>query len=321
MSPYEPGTMEVGPSARVVVVGGANTDLVGLPDARLLPRDSNPGRIRVSAGGVGRNIAENLVRLGVDVQLITAFGDDAEARQLAEECRSAGIGLDGAFVAEGLPGARYLAINDERHDLAVALNDMRAVEQLDVKRLEEPARRELISGADLIVMDANLSSGTLEYLVENAKVPVLLDPVSAPKALRAEGLLGRLSAIKPNAREAAELLGREVRHADDATDAARTFVSSGVGQAFVTVGSTGVAWAGEGASGWLPAPLVTVANTNGAGDAFAAGVAYAMLTGAHARETAMVGSVMAALTLSTEATVNPALTRDRLLAAIRELWG
>lgn len=321
MSPFEPGTMDVASSVLVVVVGGANTDLVGFPDSRIVTRDSNPGRVRVSPGGVGRNIAENLARLGVDVQLITAFGDDADARQLAEECRQAGIGLDGALVADGVPGARYLAIHDDRHDLALALNDMRAVERLDAARLADPVRAELIARADLLVVDTNLPAGALTHLVENASAPVVLDPVSSAKCVRAATILGRLAAIKPNAHEAAELLGREVRHADDATDAARTFVASGVGQAFVTVGATGVAWAGDGASGWLPSPLVNVVSTNGAGDAFASGVAYAMLAGAQAREAAMAGSVMAALTLSTEATVNPALTRDRLVSAIKELWG
>lgn len=321
MAPFDAGHLTVSDDVHVVVVGGANTDLIGVSDSRLSVRDSNPGRVKVTPGGVGRNIAENLARLGVDVQLITAFGDDADSRQLAEECRQAGIGLDGAIVAEGVPGARYLAIHDERHDLALGLNDMRAVEHLDAARLGEPAPLELLSSADLVVLDTNLTTGSLEFAVEHAGGPVLLDPVSAPKSIRAETVLAHLAAIKPNSLEAAELLGREVRHADDATDAARTFVSSGVGMAFVTVGATGVAWAGDGASGWLPAPLVNVANTNGAGDAFAAGVAYAMLAGVQAREAAMAGSVMAALTLASEETVNPALSRDRLLDAMKELWG
>jgi pseudouridine kinase len=67
----------------VVVVGGMNADVVDRSFEPLLARDSNPGRTSVSSGGVGRNIAENLVHLGVDVELITALGGDHNALALS----------------------------------------------------------------------------------------------------------------------------------------------------------------------------------------------------------------------------------------------
>ena len=60
----------------VVVVGGVNIDIAGIPSQPLVPRDSNPGLVRMSLGGVGRNIAHNLSLLGVEVKFITAFGED-----------------------------------------------------------------------------------------------------------------------------------------------------------------------------------------------------------------------------------------------------
>lgn len=320
MVSFDPDALDVAGSALAVVVGGANTDIAGFPDHRLAMRDSNPGHVRLSPGGVGRNIAENLARLGVDSQLITAFGGDADARELADECTRLGIGLTGSLIARELPGARYIAINDEHGDLALALNDMRVMDLITPAYLATDTCADLLAAADVVVVDANLAADTLEHLARTVTAPILLDPVSAPKAVRTRAILERLAAIKPNALEAAALLGREVRHADDAIEAARALVEKGTERAYVTLGATGVAWAGDGGSGWLPATRIEIASTSGAGDAFAAGVAYAMLARADACESALFGAALAALTLSTEVTVNPALSRERLRATMRELW-
>jgi len=62
---------------RVLVVGAAGLDLKVRPrTAEVALGRSNPGEIRWGWGGVARNMAENLARLGTEVQLITAVGDD-----------------------------------------------------------------------------------------------------------------------------------------------------------------------------------------------------------------------------------------------------
>lgn len=66
-----------------VVIGGVNMDIGGQSFGPLVARDSNPGAVRVSPGGVGRNIAHNMALLGLDVRMLTALGDDLYARQIA----------------------------------------------------------------------------------------------------------------------------------------------------------------------------------------------------------------------------------------------
>ena len=75
------------------VVGGVNVDIGGQSYAPLVARDSNPGRVRISLGGVGRNIAHNMSLLGVDVRLLTAFGDDLHAQRVAASCGELGIDI------------------------------------------------------------------------------------------------------------------------------------------------------------------------------------------------------------------------------------
>lgn len=304
--------------ARVVVVGGANTDIVGVPDGGLTARDSNPGHVRTSAGGVGRNIAENLARLGVRTHLITAFGSDIASSELAASCRLAGVDVSASLVAQDLPGARYLAIVDGERDLAVAVNDMRVLDLLTPEALDVPARVELLAAASLVVADANLPDATLVWLAANVSAPLVLDVVSAAKAPRAAAVLPRLAAIKASALEAGVLLGRVVDGLPDACSAAEELVARGAGAAFVTCGPAGSAWADASGSGTLPAPLVTVASTNGAGDAFAAGVAYALLAAADAGTAALFGCAVASIALEDEETVSAAVTLEAATARMRE---
>ena len=68
----------------IVGVGAANADLNGASLAPIHLRDSNPGHISLSAGGVTRNVCENLARLGADVKLISAVGSDVYAEQYSQ---------------------------------------------------------------------------------------------------------------------------------------------------------------------------------------------------------------------------------------------
>lgn len=299
--------------ARVVVLGGANTDVIGVSAATLLARDSNPGAIRTSPGGVGRNIAENLARMGVAVELVTAFGDDEAGRALMASCRARGIGITGSMLVADLPGAHYLAVMDERHDMAVAVNDMRVLDRLTPDALAVSERAELILAADLVVVDANLSAESIEWLAGLVRAPMVLEPVSAAKVARAAGVLSRFAAITPNPLEAAVLLGHEVAGLDGALEAARELVGLGVGSAFVTCGAEGASWADATSSGLLPAPDVEVANASGAGDAFCAGVAYALLEQAGARAAGRLGTALAGFALADADTVSRTVSRVAVL--------
>ena len=91
----------------IVVIGGVNMDIFGHPDAPLVQKDSNPGHVSLSAGGVARNIAHNLALLGEDVKFISAFGEDAHAAQLAEGCRRVGMDISNSLT---VPAASPLHI-------------------------------------------------------------------------------------------------------------------------------------------------------------------------------------------------------------------
>ncbi len=291
---------------RITVVGGANLDIVGFPTGSFALRDSNPGHVRSSPGGVARNIAENLARLGAEVRLVTAFGEDEVTEWLMAECEAAGIDISFSVRAEGVPGSRYLAVLDGSGDLAAAVNDMRALDALTPDVLDPAA----FAGADAVVLDTNVYSSTIARVAELAGgAPLLLDPVSTAKAKAAQPVLGRLDVLKANLREAEELSG-----AAGAEGAAARLLETGMRHVVVTLGPAGVLCASREETFRLPPPTADVVNVTGAGDAFTAGVAWGLASGMDFRHVAEWASALSAITLECERTVCENITADAVRA-------
>ena len=142
-----------------IVIGAANMDIAGRPNASLVAGDSNPGKVTMSFGGVGRNVAHNLALLDSDVRLLTAFGEDYRARELKEGCLDCGIDIDASITVPGASTSTYLFIMDEHGEMQEAINDMQIYEHVTPERIEE--RLDVIQHAAACVIDTNLTQQTI----------------------------------------------------------------------------------------------------------------------------------------------------------------
>ena len=264
-------------SSYIAVTGGVNVDIGAQPSQRLRTKDSNPGYVHTSLGGVGRNIAHNLRLLGAEVELLTALGSDGYARAMAESCASLGIGVEHALRVPDVRTSTYVYINDERGDMALAVSDMAICEKLTPDYFA--GCLELLNGAALVVADTNLPAESLAYLAEHLTVPLFIDPVSVAKADKLTELLPRIHTLKPNALEAELLSGVPVVDRNSARRAARRLIDLGVKQVFLSLGKEGFLAAAEDETVWEPAPRAEVKSTTGAGDALMAALAWAWLRG------------------------------------------
>ena len=154
---------------KAAVIGGMNFDVVGISESALLMRDSNIGKIRFSAGGVGRNIAEQLARLGADTSLFTCVSDDFAGHMLKNDARIKNIDL--SFAKESASNASvYLSIHEPGGDMALAINDMSLISEITPAYLESVLFE--IQKADVVVVDANLSPESLAFVFENVYKPI-----------------------------------------------------------------------------------------------------------------------------------------------------
>src|SRR5690554_1362807 len=173
----------------VTVIGGVNVDIIGFPKDNLIQKDSNPGIVKISLGGVGRNIAENLVKLGIHSKLISAIGDDEYGRMVLTEAKNIGLDIKDSLILNNQPTSIYMAVLDKQGDMNVAISDMSIFEEISIDFIKQ--KKYLIENAKICVIDTNIPKEVIKYiLLNNKKTDFFLDTVSTTKAMKIKDLIG-----------------------------------------------------------------------------------------------------------------------------------
>lgn len=306
----------------ITVAGAVNVDIAGTPTAPLVDRDSNPGHVKITYGGVGRNIAENIVRLGMRAELLTVLGNDMHTGHIQKHCHDLGIGLQHALIASGRSTSAYLCINDVSGDMHVAVNDMGIYSMMTPEYLRSNIN--LINHGNLLVIDANIPQESIEYLAENCTVPILAEPVSTLKAVRFKNILPMIFMIKPNRLEAETLSGIRIKDDSDLLNAANALLDLGVKHVYISLGSEGVFYAGGSVRKKIARYESLVVNTTGCGDAFMAACAWGIAKGFPMEKNALLGLAAASLCVEVQGAVCMNITVENLFKRIDEsgdeLW-
>lgn len=304
----------------VVVIGGANVDVKARTLAPAVPGTSNPGVTTQAPGGVARNIAENLARLGVPTHLIAAVGRDPNGDLLLRETEAAGVDVRNVLRSDR-PTGTYTAVLDERGELVIAVAAMGATDALTPAALND--RRRVLRGASWVIADGNLSTETLTHLLTlcaQGSTPVVFEPVSVPKAGRllpalASGLAPHT--VTPNVAELAALVGQDIPNTSDAlAGAAGQLHAWGVQTVWVRRGERGSLLSTPDGVTEVPALSAQVADVTGAGDAMLAAYLAALLAGHPPAEAARHGHAAAALTVESTHAVSPILTPGTIRARL-----
>jgi pseudouridine kinase len=297
----------------VLVIGAAGIDSKGRASASLTRSSSTPGFVRVAVGGTARNVADNLVRLGVEAVLLSAVGNDSSGRRILSNAAEIGLNTDYLIVSDEHHSAAYVAILDEAGNLAHSVDDMRVLTRITPEVINQ--RRSLIKNAEMIVMDSNLSEATIAELFKVAAryhVRICADPASTSMATKLKPYLPVIYMITPNIPEAQVLSGQTINDEDDALAAARSLVNAGVSIAMITLAEEGVVYASANDSGHVPAVSTDIVDSTGASDALTATVVFGLLNDIPLDESVRLGASAAALTLACADTVCADLSLDLL---------
>ena len=293
-----------------VVVGGVNMDIGGRSFSPLVAEDSNPGAINISLGGVGRNIAHNMTLLGLDVQMLTAFGEDVHGQRIAASCSELGIDVSHALRVADLPTSIYLYIAGPNGDMSMAMSDMQIADRISPAYLA--ANLPLLQNAQVIVCDTNIPEESLVFLAENCTAPLFVDPVSTIKAEKLRAILPRIHTLKPNFLEAQLLSGITCKDKKDVHLVADKLLEMGVHRLFISMGADGVYAATKEEQVLLPNLPGKVVNTTGCGDAFMAAIVWAYLEGTDLKNTALAGLAAGSIAMESAETINPAMSATAL---------
>ena len=305
------------PASSVVVIGAASLDIKGQLARDFRPGTSNAATVRLSAGGVARNIAENLVRLGMSASLIAAVCKDDFGRTIIEQTAATGVDTSAVMTTCDQRSAAYIAIISPNTELLAALDDSVAARAISPEWIGTFADR--LRQAQMVVVDANLRRATVDFILDlcdEAHVPVAFEPVAYSLASRFQDRVGRFTLVNPNALEAEALSGIAVTDTASAIKAAQHLVALGTDIAVVTMAQEGIAYATSSEVGHIPAMPVEVVDPTGAGEALAAALVYGLTNDIPIAECIRLGAIAAMVTLRSPETVAPELTLEYLYAQL-----
>ncbi len=293
----------------VVVFGAINIDLLATAEHQVVADDSTPGKLHRYAGGVGRNIAENLARLDIDTTLVSAVGNDELGRQVLTYTEAAGVNVSAVMVQPEMETASYTAIHNSDGELLHAVSDMHIFDHFLLPDFEIIAP--LIESADAIVLDANLPESVLVEISEHSHGKfIVADCVSRQKCKRLNGVLNSLSLLKVNRAEAIALTD-----CSDESDESllRDLHKLGPSRLLLSAGSEGVVLSGSaGVNRVSELPQTNVVSTSGAGDAMLSGVVAGELYGIDASQQLLWGTIAAAETVAVHSPCAATISRQLL---------
>ena len=296
----------------ILCIGGSNVDRKIQVLNSLQYGTSNPAESTQSCGGVARNIAENLGRLGTDVALMTIVGKDNEGEWLLDSIKSF-VDISPSQVSAEMATGTYTAILDTNGEMALALADMSIYDTVNADFIEK--KWGYAAAAEMVVMDTNFPAEVLSQVIARCheeNIPLCITPVSAPKISKLPADLHGVTWLIANLAEAEALSGIKIMEDEDIYKVAEKIGDKGVERVVITQGDKGLMYYTQAESGIILPPKIKVEDVTGAGDSLVAGIMFAFLQGLETEESCKIGMACSLLTLQSHETVHPNLNEIRL---------
>lgn len=281
-------------SVRVVVVGGANVDMVATA-----PRLPKPGEtvigtnFTIACGGKGANQAVAAARLGASVSFIGRVGDDMFGEMLERSLREAGV--DTTFLKRDSSShtgvAQIYVAQDGENCIIVVLGANGRVSGGDIEEAEER-----ISNSHCLVLQLEIPYEAATRAVEIAnKHGVKVVSNLAPAQEFARELLSMCDVVTLNESEATQMTGIAINDLDDAMRGAKALLEMGARAVVLTMGKQGAVAADKGGIEHIPAFKVDSIDATAAGDAFTAALAVRLCEGVSLRDAVVFANAAGAL--------------------------
>ena len=283
---------------KVLVVGSLNMDIVIETDHIPVSGETISGKsIELIPGGKGANQAYTIGKLGGNVAMLGAVGEDDKGQKLLENLEKVGVNVAGIKKMNDVPtGQAYIAVDSAGNNVIVIIAGANG--EVSESLIRE--NMELILNSDIIVMQLEIPLEVVRFVkdlaVELGKT-VIIDPAPAVKGIP-DSFWAGIDYIKPNETEIGILTGMEVKNQEDAVRAAKTLIKKGVKNVIVSLGSKGCVLVTKDSEKYFPACKVKAVDTTAAGDCFTAAFALALSQGKDSKEAISFGQKASAIAVT-----------------------
>lgn len=298
--------------SKILVVGSLNLDYV--IEVENMPKAGETifGKsLKKIPGGKGANQAYAIGKLGGDVAMIGAVGDDDAGQILLNNLKSVNVDTSGIeIVNDNVTGQAYIYVDDNGQNCITVISGANAVVDRDMI----DRNMELIDDAEYVVMQLEVPIDTVKYVKDIAiskGKKVIIDP--APAIKNPDTNLWRgCYIIKPNELELATLTGKKLNNIEEYKKAAIELQKTGADFVISTIGGDGaIAYDGENIKNF-DCKKTTVVDTTAAGDTFTAGLVIGLNEGKSIEETINFGQSAAAITVSRKGAQTSIPSRDEI---------
>ncbi len=306
---------------RLLGIGGAHIDRRGIMRADYIFGASIPGTMIEETGGGVFNALRVATQFHVDCTLLSVRGGDAAGEMVASEAKRAGI-ADLSSVFLDRTTASYTALLTREGDVVAALADMSIYESALPRQIARRQTREAIATSDAVLIDANMPEEAIVRLVQRcAGKPIFAVAISPAKAVRLRPVLGQLSCLFLNQREARAILGvDDANKPTHGADLAKALSEQGVERSVLTNGADAVCVAYGGTITTLTPPKARhVMDVTGAGDALAGTTIAALLNNATFADAIRHGLAAAAITVETAEACADFSDKSRFAALLAQM--
>lgn len=298
---------------KVICFGAANVDIKHKSLQKPVLETSNIVKTSWSPGGVARNVAENLMRLGVSVILISRVGNDEKGKSLLKSMEQSGMDISGITTSQTHATGTYTALLTPEGELVVGMAEMDIYEELTSAIISPIITK--VKSASYWILDSNLPEDTLKYISKKAlpTTNLWVVNVSIPKIKRLPSVLSRLNGLILNIEELTALFGNKSKSLETIKQSCKELRAKGVGTVVVTRGKQGVVLASDDCTLYFKAMKKHTIDVVGAGDAFAAGMLYGLQSGLEPFQAVPYGLAAAGLNVECDTTALPDLSLKKLV--------
>lgn len=313
---------------QVSVVGTVFVDCKGFPFQKYAPLTRNLGQVQFVHGGVGRNVVENLARLGISTSFVSTVDDSAMGKEVTDRLDS--LRVDTAFTKPAQVNGMgwWLAILNESGELAGSISQMPDLAVLE--NLVTTHGEEIIARSSHLVLEVDLNIEIVQRVLElttKHSIPVYGIPGNLDIVLKHREVLRGMACFICNNYELDLFTGENFSGCsveEQQVILASFAKQTGISQMIVTLGEKGSVFydANTDTTGFQPVFPVKVADSSGAGDSFFSGAVAALVRGASIQEAAYVGTKVAGWTIEHAESTCPVLdTKMDTDEKVKEILG
>lgn len=305
----------------VTIIGASNFDIQGFGSSPIIPNNTTRfGNLKESAGGIGRNIAENLTKLGVKTELISITGGDGRSTFILNHCHCAEISTENFLIIKEGRASTYMGILDERANRLQAFADTSILKLLTPKFLN--SKSQLLRNSKIIYFDTGFTDELADFVFDNfSDKPIYMSPLSISMH-QTRKHLSKIHTLCINFEDVCYLTDKKLCSPTEIFDACREFIEKGLRRIFIIRDKEGVYYynSADDEFGYVQSGESILNCVSGVSDAFMAGIIFGTMRDMDTKKQIELAITMSHTTAQSKGSVNPLLAHDYIIDQTKILF-